>query len=145
MRVSHGCIQLYPEDIAALFSMVPVGTVVHLVNRPYIVGRIEGHLYLEAHLPLKNDTDSPAGTLARLRQAVLKAGANPVEVDWNRALAVAEAAQGIPLPIYREAPPVEAVLAAAPLVEPPLMMGLADTMSANCSYLPDFAGSSSTC
>ena len=26
MRVSHGCIRLYPEDIESLFQQVPVGT-----------------------------------------------------------------------------------------------------------------------
>jgi len=36
MRVSHGCIRLYPEDIEALYSMVPTDTPVHIVDQPYL-------------------------------------------------------------------------------------------------------------
>ena len=33
MRSSHGCIRLYPEDIAHLFDTVPIGTQLRVVNR----------------------------------------------------------------------------------------------------------------
>ena len=38
MRVSHGCIRMYPEDIARLFPEIPVGTPVYIVNQPLKVG-----------------------------------------------------------------------------------------------------------
>jgi L,D-transpeptidase ErfK/SrfK len=34
MANTNGCIGLYPEDMAALFAMVPVGTVVRFINVP---------------------------------------------------------------------------------------------------------------
>src|SRR5690606_35392977 len=40
MRSSHGCVRLYPEDIAQLFEMVPVGTKVRVVNQPFVIGRM---------------------------------------------------------------------------------------------------------
>lgn len=49
MRVSHGCIRLYPEDIEVLFGNVPRGTQVRLVSQPYKAAWHEGYLYLEAH------------------------------------------------------------------------------------------------
>ena len=52
MRVTHGCIRMFPEDIEALYKMVPAGTPVHLVNQPYKLGWGEAGLYLEAHPPL---------------------------------------------------------------------------------------------
>ena len=39
MRASHGCIRLYPEDIATLFETIPVGTKVTVVNQPLAVSR----------------------------------------------------------------------------------------------------------
>ncbi|CAK0769575.1 L,D-transpeptidase ErfK/SrfK [Gammaproteobacteria bacterium] len=117
MRVSHGCIQLYPEDISALFPNVPVGTRVTIVNRPYIVGRIAGRLYLEAHPPLEDDPANKAGPMVRVRQIVQEAGTDPAEVDWNLAQKAVQVARGIPLPIYRGAPVAEAVLAAVSLVK----------------------------
>ena len=38
LRSSHGCIRLYPEDIAQLFEMAPVGTQVRVVNQPFLFG-----------------------------------------------------------------------------------------------------------
>ena len=35
MRVSHGCIRLYPEDIAELFEQVPKGTIISGMPSPF--------------------------------------------------------------------------------------------------------------
>src|ERR1700690_1852622 len=34
MPVTHGCIRLYPEDVAQLFPMIPIGTPVRIINQP---------------------------------------------------------------------------------------------------------------
>jgi len=36
LRVSHGCLHLYPEDAAELFARVPVGTPVRIVDEPRV-------------------------------------------------------------------------------------------------------------
>jgi L,D-transpeptidase ErfK/SrfK len=55
MRVTHGCIRLYPEDIETLFDQVPVGTPVQLVNEPIKVGWLAGALFIEVHPPMDED------------------------------------------------------------------------------------------
>jgi L,D-transpeptidase ErfK/SrfK len=55
MRVSHGCVRLYPEDIEVLYDQVPVGTPVAIVNQPMLLGRSGNDLLLEAHTPLAED------------------------------------------------------------------------------------------
>lgn len=47
MQVSHGCIRLYPEDIARLFPEVPVGTPGAFVYQPVKVGVRNGDVYVE--------------------------------------------------------------------------------------------------
>ena len=124
MRVSHGCIQLYPEDISALFSDVPVGTRVSIINRPYVIGRIAGRWYLEAHPFFGDDlSDQQIRITTQIRQAILEAGADSAEIDWNRALKAAQVTWGIPLPIYRGAPMAELVLAAIPVVKTGVIAG----------------------
>lgn len=102
LRVSHGCIQLYPEDIAALFPHVPVGTQVTIVDQPYLIGWRRGELYIQAHAPLHKDVRTlhalRQALLRRLRQIELESKA---AIDWQRVnLAIAEA-RGIPLPITK--------------------------------------------
>lgn len=61
MRVSSGCIRLRPDDIKALFSSVPKGTRVQIVNEPvkYSV-EPDGKRYVEVHQPLSRvDSDDP--------------------------------------------------------------------------------------
>ena len=55
MRVSHGCIRLYPEDIENLYAMVGLGTPVNIINQPFKVARHQGKIYLEAHPYLEED------------------------------------------------------------------------------------------
>ncbi len=51
MRVSNGCIRLYPEDIEALYAQVPVGTPVRIVREPYLLGERDGVPMLQAFRP----------------------------------------------------------------------------------------------
>lgn len=48
-RSSHGCIRMYPEDIAVLFHVVEKGTKVTVINQPISIGLVAGKIYLEAH------------------------------------------------------------------------------------------------
>ncbi|CAK0774779.1 L,D-transpeptidase ErfK/SrfK [Gammaproteobacteria bacterium] len=124
MRVSHGCIQLYPEDISALFPNVPIGTQVTIINYPYLIGRVAGRPYLEAHPHNEDDTNNQKiEIMERLHQVMLETGVTSAEIDWNRALTAARMALGVPLPIYRGAPVAEAMLAAVSLVETGVIAG----------------------
>lgn len=56
MRVSHGCVRLYPENIEFLYTLVGVGELVTIMNEPYQIGESQGTLFFEAHEPLEDDT-----------------------------------------------------------------------------------------
>jgi L,D-transpeptidase ErfK/SrfK len=117
MRVSHGCIQLYPEDIARLFPDVPVGTPVRIVNQPYLAGWRDGTLYLEAHPPLAEESQRWKGSLKPMEKAVqTKIKESPDVVDWQKAQEVARAARGLPVAISPDSPNIDETLARAPRV-----------------------------
>ena len=118
IRVSHGCVRLYPEDIAKLFPQVPVGTPVRIINEPYVAGRRDdGQLYLEAHEPLAEDVRRWKGSLEPMQQAVeTKAADLPAEVNWEKARKIARQARGIPLPVGPGSPDLAEILAKAPQV-----------------------------
>jgi L,D-transpeptidase ErfK/SrfK len=54
MRVTHGCVRMYPEDIEELFPIIPVNTMVQLVNQPIKLGWQNQTLFLEVH-PLMDE------------------------------------------------------------------------------------------
>ena len=58
LAVTHGCIRMYPDDVAALFPLVPVGTPVRLINEPIKVAWVDGELLLEAHPPVDAEGQS---------------------------------------------------------------------------------------
>jgi len=55
MRVSHGCVRLYPENIEYLYDLIAIGEPVHIINEPHLAGIREGQLYFESHTPLEDD------------------------------------------------------------------------------------------
>lgn len=55
MRVTHGCVRMYPEDIEKLFPTVKLGTAVHIVNQPVKVSRQGEKIYIEVHPPLEEE------------------------------------------------------------------------------------------
>ena len=113
-RVSHGCIQLYPEDIEQTFGLVAVGTPVAIVDQPYLLGRLDGMLYLKAHEPEKSEKRREAGFAAGLDARIKKAGKRGESVDWDRVKLVVGEARGIPIPITAGSPGLSDLLAAAP-------------------------------
>lgn len=67
MRVTHGCIRMYPEDIEYLFDLVPVSTPVLIVDQPIKVGRIGSRVFLSVYQPLddgENDDAPPPPRVA---------------------------------------------------------------------------------
>ena len=48
-RVSHGCIRMYPSDVALLYEQVGRNTPVTVVDQPAKAAWHEGDLYLEVH------------------------------------------------------------------------------------------------
>src|ERR1700693_2173996 len=97
MSVTHGCIRMYPEDVAALFAIVPVGTTVRLVNEPVKVAWVAGELLLEAHPPVDEEGQSVEPDLqvlsAKLDHAL---GDSNGAIHWDPARATLQAANGIP-------------------------------------------------
>ena len=55
MRVSHGCVRLYPENIELLYDLVALGETVTIVNEPFLAGMRDGQIYFEGHAPLEDD------------------------------------------------------------------------------------------
>ena len=53
MQISHGCVQLYPEDIEVLFKKALVGMPVRIIHQPYLTAWHQNMLYLEATEPLQ--------------------------------------------------------------------------------------------
>jgi len=117
MRVSHGCVRLFPENIEFLYEIAPVGVAVTIVNQPWLIAWDQQHLYLEAHQPLADDeTDWPAIFPAMLT-ALLAEAPNGVGVpDAGRINEILSAAQGIPLPLLEGEPQAAQVIADVMLV-----------------------------
>ena len=102
MRVSHGCIRLYPEDIKSLYQQVSLRTPVRIVNQPYKVGTYNGRIYLEAHPYLEEDTELFEGNLTSVVEMLIKVtGKAGYQVDWGLAKSVIAESNGIPVEIGR--------------------------------------------
>lgn len=101
MRVTHGCIRLYPEDIRSLFGKVNVGTPVYLVNQPFKAGWRNNVLYFEAHPPLDEDAIQLANNRTPAVKAVIEASTDGQlgAVDWRKLHELVKAASGVPIPV----------------------------------------------
>lgn len=74
MRVSHGCIRMYPEDIERLFQEIPIGTPVRIVNQPIKVGWNKDTLYIEVHPTLaETEAEDEDGTITEPSEAAYQA------------------------------------------------------------------------
>ena len=86
MRVTHGCIRMFPEDIEYLFGHVDIDTPVRIINAPVKMGWSGDALVLEAHPVLATNSptvDEPVNTdvdAAVVEEAVAAVEESPVDV-----------------------------------------------------------------
>jgi L,D-transpeptidase ErfK/SrfK len=63
MRVTHGCLRMFPEDIRFIFDYVAVDTPVRIINEPVKIGWLGDVLVMEAHpileTSVENTSDEP--------------------------------------------------------------------------------------
>ena len=88
--VSHGCAQLFPEDVAHLFPLVPIGTRVEFVYQSVKLGRRDGDVWIEAHPDVYQ---RQRGALADLQKALRARG---LRVDDGRLRAAVSRTDGVP-------------------------------------------------
>jgi L,D-transpeptidase ErfK/SrfK len=124
MAVTHGCIRMYPEDIAALFPLVPVGTPVYLVNEPLKLAWVNGALLLEAHPPVnaEGQTIEPdvEAFATMLEQAL---GDSVVAIHWDLAREELRLARGMPVVVGVAADMPDTPLTVPPVLQPAAAVG----------------------
>jgi L,D-transpeptidase ErfK/SrfK len=119
MRVTHGCIRMFPEDIEFLFGQVAVDTKVRIINEPVKLGWEGDQLIMEVHrtldvLPVPADETAAAVSIdaqagpqiieppmqSRLTDLTVRFVAatseQAGELDWDFAEELLERADGIP-------------------------------------------------
>lgn len=106
MQVSHGCVRLYPEDVAAIFPLVEVGGKGRFAYEPVKIGRgSNGRILVEVHPDIYGLT---AGLEAAAWEQVRAAGVES-EVDFGKLAAALEAASGLPTDVGHSRWPIAVV------------------------------------
>jgi len=123
MAVTHGCIRMYPEDVAAIFPTVPVGTKVYLINVPVKVAFVDGTLLLEAHPPVDAQGQSIDPVLSQFEVLLTQAlGNTTTAVNWDIAIDTLKKADGVPVLVGLQADvdPGSPAPGSAPQAAPPV-------------------------
>lgn len=122
MRASHGCVRMYPEDIAQLFGDIAVGTPVTVVNQPLLYGWQGDNLYLQTFPTLDDYAREHAGDDKVLEKAI--AGnkrqlgqRDKVNVDHDLVGLLAQDRRGIAVPVSVKRLTLDKHLAVARRVE----------------------------
>jgi L,D-transpeptidase ErfK/SrfK len=122
LAVTHGCIRMYPDDVAALFPLIPVGTPVRLINEPVKVAWVNGELLLEAHPPVDAQGQSFEPNVDQFSELLQKVvGDTTVAIHWDYAREVLQKANGVIATVGLEAdlPNAQPSPAQPPAASPP--------------------------
>ena len=105
MRSSHGCIRLYPEDIAHLFDTVPLGTQLRVVNQPLLFGRLGDDVLMQPVGALEDDPRDWANEGRKLMEKAVPQSARrllkdrALKIDWEHAHKLSADARGVPVSV----------------------------------------------
>ena len=104
MRVSRGCIRMYPEDIKSLFERVPSGTQVNIIDQPFKAGwSQEGVLYAQSFPPLEENQASFEPLINALEVISSAFGEAEPPVDYAKVRRLVEATDGAIVSLLRSA------------------------------------------
>lgn len=106
LAVTHGCIRMYPEDVAALFASVSVGTKVWLINEPVKMAYVDGKLLVEVHPPVDGEGQGIKPKLdVMLPKLRIALGYDTAAIHWDIAREALESATGVPTVVGLRAHP----------------------------------------
>ncbi|HET9864292.1 MAG TPA: L,D-transpeptidase family protein [Steroidobacteraceae bacterium] len=123
LRSSHGCIRLYPEDIAVLFEMAPIGTPVRVVNQPFVFGFKDGALHIQAFDVLEDDPRDWKKAQAKLLNKALadsirkELAKRQEKIDWEAVAQLSQDPRGIPVSVSGGPDSLENIVVTATLVQ----------------------------
>lgn len=99
-RVSHGCIRMYPEDVATLYPIVPQGTIVRITYEPIKVGWGNGVCWVQVFDDFDNKIDDPLKEAMR-RLSQCEAAMGPLEIDFHSLDKALKEKSGVPMTVAR--------------------------------------------
>ena len=114
MRVTHGCVRMFPEDIGFLFGHIDVSTKVRIVNEPVKIGWHGDALVMEVHPVLKDeallaesdvqpaeDSDIVARDPLTIvtEQFIMATGERAGALDWHLVEEILGRSDGIPVAV----------------------------------------------
>ena len=99
-RVSHGCIRMYPEDVGALYPLVPVGAAVRVIYEPVKFGWGEGKLWVQVFEDFEGRIESP---LEKVMEAMLhfETAKGPLDLDREALSRALDEKSGVPVAVAR--------------------------------------------
>jgi L,D-transpeptidase ErfK/SrfK len=108
MRVSRGCIRMYPEDIESLYERLPSGTQVNLMDAPFKAGwGSDGTLFVQSFPQLEENVGDFEPLLNALER-VTELTEDNIEIDPEQIERAVEAPDGQFIALYGpQAPELE--------------------------------------
>ena len=110
MRVSHGCVRMYPEHIVELYELVTPGVPVTLVHQRVKAGWFGDELVLEVHpnpdVPAAEALPSMTDAVRSIIKATPEGMPRPA-IDWSRVEEALSTANGIPVTVGKRGPASE--------------------------------------
>lgn len=100
MRVTHGCVRMYPEDIEEFFPMVPIQTMIQIVNQPIKLGWQNKTLFMEVH-PLMDEDQEKKQNLACIAYEMILTEIENIDaiLDVKTIKKAVQEQNGMPVPI----------------------------------------------
>jgi L,D-transpeptidase ErfK/SrfK len=123
LRSSHGCIRLYPEDIAVLFEIAPLGTPLRVVNQPFLFGWHDGALHIQAFDVLEDDPRDWKKAQAKLLNKAIadnikkELAARKEKIDWDAVARLSHEPRGIPVSVTGGPDQLDAIVMNATIVQ----------------------------
>jgi L,D-transpeptidase ErfK/SrfK len=122
MRVTHGCVRMFPEDIDYLFGKIDVQTPVRIINEPVKMGWVGDALVMEVHPvlevavppPEEGDVEEAGEELLEevvqtkdpltyvTEQFIATTAERAGQLDWHLAEQLVERSDGIPVTVGEE-------------------------------------------
>lgn len=100
MRVSRGCIRMYPEDIESLYERLPSGTQVNLMDAPFKAGwAADGTLFVQSYPQLEENVGDFEPLLNAIER-VSELADEQAEIDYEQVKRAVEAPDGRFVALY---------------------------------------------